>query len=263
MTGCGPKEAKIDGHVLILTDNSKSIRLGGLEVLLIEKQQVADFLQKKQAVIESEIATRRQELTAATEDVDKAKAELNSATVDGSFLTNADYVTAKAMCDRATSQRDNLVAQFPALKQSVDSARVKALALEKKQAKQRTTDQVLAAEIIYARTDLQNAQDVLADSRRQAALLKEAIVSSQAKMDAIESSANNTMATELEAARNRLRAARMQSKNRITQVSHSIPSLAANADFPIEIEIVCTKTCTKVVKGDYPGLHRIPLDSLK
>jgi len=236
LTGCEPKQAQTDGHVLIVTDKGKSIRLGGIEVLLIEKQQVTDFLQRKQAPVELEIATRRQELAAATEGVNKAKADLNSVTVDGPYLTNTDYVSAKAMRDQAKARRDSLVAEFPALKQSVDSARVKALALEK-QAKKQTTDQVLAAEVIYARTDLQNAQDQLADSHRQAALLKDTIESSQAKMDAIAGSANNTVATELEVAKNRLRTARMQSKtypSAETYLSDFSPVVAQRADTGID-----------------------------
>jgi hypothetical protein len=114
--------------------------------------------------------------------------------------------------DRAKAERDSLVAEYPALRQTIDSARVKAIALERKQAKQQTTDPELASEIIYARTDLQNAQNELADCHRKAALLKDAIVSLQNKMDAIENSASNIIAMNLEAAKTRLRNVRTNSK---------------------------------------------------
>ena len=206
------RKTKIAGQVFIVDGSNERIRPGDVEVQLIEKQQVTDFLQKKRAAIELGMATQQQELAAAMEGVEKAKTDLDSFAAESPFLTNTDFVTAKNARDRAKVGRDSLMAEYPALKQRIDSARVKAMALEKKQAKLQASDPELASEIIFARNELQEGQNVLADYRKQAALLKGTIASLQDKMDEIERLASNAIAVKLEAAKTRLETVETQSK---------------------------------------------------
>jgi tRNA A-37 threonylcarbamoyl transferase component Bud32 len=194
------------GQVFIAVDSGKSFQPGDVEVQLIEKQEVADFLQKKQAVIELGNATLQRELAAATEGVEKAEAALNSFSAESQCLTNADYVTAKTGRDKAKAERDSLIAEYPAFKQRIDSARVKASGLEKKQAKMQTKDAELDSEVTFARIELQDAQNVLADYRKKAALLKDTIALLQDKMDTIERLTTNPNAAKLDAAKTQLAA---------------------------------------------------------
>ena len=70
--GCKPKETHLSGQIFIVTRGAENIKLGLVEVQLIEKAQVLGFLQKKQAVIESEIVSRQLEYTAAKANFDYA-----------------------------------------------------------------------------------------------------------------------------------------------------------------------------------------------
>lgn len=67
LSGCKPKEATITGQVFIATAGGMSIRLGAVEVQLIEKQQAIDFIQKKQ-----------REFPAAKQALEKAQADYNA-----------------------------------------------------------------------------------------------------------------------------------------------------------------------------------------
>ena len=109
LLGCKPKQTAVTGQIFIVTRGAENVKLGAVEVLLVEKSQVVEFLQKKQSDIESKIASRRQELAnaqhesanqqaviatkvaPAKEDVEKAKADYKS------FITNESlYTGAKA-----------------------------------------------------------------------------------------------------------------------------------------------------------------------
>jgi len=49
-------EPRYPDKVFIVTQGAENIKLGDIEVLLVEKQQALEFLQKKQVAIESELA---------------------------------------------------------------------------------------------------------------------------------------------------------------------------------------------------------------
>ena len=55
LTGCKPKETTLSGQMFIVTQDAENIKFGEVEILLIEKSQVADLLQKKQTAIASAI----------------------------------------------------------------------------------------------------------------------------------------------------------------------------------------------------------------
>ena len=88
--------------MFIVTQGAENVKLGDVEILLIEKSQAADFLQKKQPAIESEMALKQQALTNAEQEVatasgnaDKAQAYFDWFMVNKPYKTNADYVKIK------------------------------------------------------------------------------------------------------------------------------------------------------------------------
>jgi hypothetical protein len=103
LTGCKPKQTTLSGQVFIVTQGAENVKLGDVEILLIEKSQATDFLQKKQPAIESEMALKQQELTNAEQEVatasqnaDKAQAYFDWFTVNKPYKTNADYAKIKS-----------------------------------------------------------------------------------------------------------------------------------------------------------------------
>ena len=102
LAGCKPKQTTLSGQMFIVTQGAENVKLGDVEILLIEKSQAADFLQKKQPAIESEMALKQQALTNAEQEVatasgnaDKAQAYFDWFMVNKPYKTNADYVKIK------------------------------------------------------------------------------------------------------------------------------------------------------------------------
>jgi hypothetical protein len=62
VAGCKPKETTLSGQVFIVTKGAENFKLGDVEVLLIEKSQVTNYLQKKQPAIESKLTLAQEEL---------------------------------------------------------------------------------------------------------------------------------------------------------------------------------------------------------
>jgi hypothetical protein len=71
--GCKPKEAKVTGQIFIVTRSAENIRLGAVEVLIIDRQQVADFLEAKQRETEAALTSCQNELTAAEQELETIK----------------------------------------------------------------------------------------------------------------------------------------------------------------------------------------------
>jgi len=71
LTGCKPKETTLSGQMFIVTQGGENIKLGDVRIILVEKSQVADFLQKKAPVIKSELIARKAEYDAAKEEAQK------------------------------------------------------------------------------------------------------------------------------------------------------------------------------------------------
>ena len=112
LTGCKPKETTLSGQVFIVTKGAENVKLGDVEILLIEKSQVTDFLQKKQPAIELGMASKREDLTNAEQEVatalinaNKAQAYLDWFTANKLYKTNADYI-------KVSSEWDNLFKQY-------------------------------------------------------------------------------------------------------------------------------------------------------
>jgi hypothetical protein len=96
--------------VFIVTSRGQNVRLGGVEVLLAEKKQVLEFLESQRRAIESETASRQRELEAAEAALEKVRSEHNLFLTNRSYLTNADYIKAKADLDDILQKVENLKA---------------------------------------------------------------------------------------------------------------------------------------------------------
>jgi hypothetical protein len=140
LLACKPKQTAVVGQVFIVTRGAENVRLGAVEVLLIERPQVADFLGKVEASVESRIALRRQELIAAEKMAKKAKADYDSFTRikpnpeiwldpqlyfrNRSFLAN-DFFDRDATCVEIKSQIEALWRQRDTLSGPLDALNAK------------------------------------------------------------------------------------------------------------------------------------------
>lgn len=70
VAGC---KQKIDGQVFIVTQGAENIKLGAVEVFLIDKNQVQIFLQKTEPFVESKIVDRRNSNISASNELQKAQ----------------------------------------------------------------------------------------------------------------------------------------------------------------------------------------------
>jgi hypothetical protein len=86
LTGCKPKTTTLTGQVFIVMQGGENIKLGDVEILLIEKAQVAAYLARKEPVVDAEIASAQQEFDVAKENSKEA------------------YVTHKAVPQESTEQ---------------------------------------------------------------------------------------------------------------------------------------------------------------
>lgn len=157
------RQTKVTGQVFIVTRNADNVKLGAVEVLLVETPQVADFLHKKQPAIESVIASWQQALAAAKEDAQKAQAAFEWFLTKGRPGTNADFLRIMAQIDVIRSQADALNRQFYSLdaqydlaKRGDNSARADAL-LEQQEAIHAKMKQKVAEAALL----LEKAKDVL------------------------------------------------------------------------------------------------------
>jgi hypothetical protein len=112
LTGCKPKQTTLSGQVFIVTQGAENVKLGDVEILLVEKSQATDFLQKKQSAIDLEMASKEQDLTnteqevaAASGNLDKAQTYFDWFMVNKPYKTNADRV-------KISSQWDILLKQY-------------------------------------------------------------------------------------------------------------------------------------------------------
>jgi hypothetical protein len=103
-----PKEITISGQVFIVTKRAENIKLGAVEVSLIEKKRVTEFLRARQAAIESEIDIRQ--IALAT-----AKKEL-------ALITNNDeYVKIESQLDALTRTNSSLIEKEKQLERQLEA----------------------------------------------------------------------------------------------------------------------------------------------
>ena len=106
LSGCKPRE--ITGQVFIATQGGESVRLGAVEVRLIAKPEITDFVQRKMQQSQREIASARLE-------VKKAQADCDSFLAHTSYLTNVDYIATKAEIERIAKELKDMGKQLELL----------------------------------------------------------------------------------------------------------------------------------------------------
>jgi len=101
LVGCKPKETTLSGQVFIVTQGAENVKLGDVEILLIEKAQVVNFLQTKQPTIESEMASKQEDLK-----------KIQQGHVPGILLTNTAYAKALSDSDELQKKFDAQIARM-------------------------------------------------------------------------------------------------------------------------------------------------------
>lgn len=135
--GCKPKTTTVTGQIFIVTRGADNVKLGAVEVLLIEKTHVTDFLQKRQPVVELELASRQQALADAKRNVENARADYdlfeankpdlwrnghnNSFLLNSFFKTYPDYDTIKSQVTKLWQQSDALFKQSKQMQQQAEA----------------------------------------------------------------------------------------------------------------------------------------------
>jgi hypothetical protein len=113
LTGCKPKETMLSGQIFIVTRGSENIKLGLIEVQLIEKQQVAEFLEKKDRIIEPEAISRRNEFDLANLASIKASSNLISYCKKTPVIVRdaSGAIAARAKVDKSCNEALNQLLQ--------------------------------------------------------------------------------------------------------------------------------------------------------
>lgn len=107
--GCKPKSTSLTGQVFIATAGGTSFKLGAVEIQLIDKKQVVEFLSKQRAAFDLKIQSQKKKLIAIKADIEKAKVEARKAQVEFDFYvqskawrTSEAYTNAEAEIVRCT-----------------------------------------------------------------------------------------------------------------------------------------------------------------
>lgn len=106
LAGCKPKTTTLTGQVFIVTRGSENVKLGDVEIFLIEKPEVTRFLQKKQLAIESKIRILQQELAAAKDDVKNAQQVETNLSNEDLYAVQSHLRTAISNCDNFPTIED-------------------------------------------------------------------------------------------------------------------------------------------------------------
>lgn len=90
LAGCKPKEITLTGQAFIVTRGAENIKLGLIEVKLIQKQDVKKHLERLLPAVESELSSRQQDLENSKREKQKNLANLASFDSSGP-LTTVEY----------------------------------------------------------------------------------------------------------------------------------------------------------------------------
>jgi hypothetical protein len=207
LLGCRPKETAVSGQMFIVTRGAENIKLGDVEVLLIQKQEAMQFLKTNQPAMESRIASSQHQFAVAqegakraqadydsatglaraatkvlgaatTKDVEKAQADYRSFVANSPLFANADYV-------KISAERERLLQEIAALKQ-------KSVSLETQAERFRSSHPNLANHALAAQLE-----GVVAEMAEKGHQLEETGRLAKEKLDAAQSRLV-TVKTELE-----------------------------------------------------------------
>ena len=85
--------------MFIVTQGDENVKLGDMEIFLIETAQATDFLLKRQSTVESIIQSRKQAVDLANEDIKEPEAEYDLA---NKLMTIITIATDKSDMDLKT-----------------------------------------------------------------------------------------------------------------------------------------------------------------
>jgi hypothetical protein len=74
------KETPLSGQVFIVTQGADNVKLGAVEIILIEKGQVIDHLHERQVAIDDQIRTKKMAFNDALDAIATAKSNIETAT---------------------------------------------------------------------------------------------------------------------------------------------------------------------------------------
>ncbi len=105
VSGCKAKETTLSGQAFIVTRGGKNIKLGLIEVQLIEKDAVREFLKKRQVSIDSAIVSRQHEIEVATAALQKAEKAFELLKTNAP-LDNPEYIKMRLKADSIFRQNN-------------------------------------------------------------------------------------------------------------------------------------------------------------
>ena len=108
LAGCKPKQTSVTGQVFIAPMGGVNLKLGGVEVQLLEKEQVTEYLNGTRPLVQSNRALCRRELEAAQADLQKAQDEYNLLLANRPHEMKAEFVETKANLDRINQEIETL-----------------------------------------------------------------------------------------------------------------------------------------------------------
>ena len=115
LIGCKPKTTTATGQVFIVTRGAENVKLGAVEILLVDKAQVIKFLNTTKPAVQSAIVARQQELVLAKEEAKKAQAVVDWLLTNNRPATNASYLEVRSQIQELQSQVESLQQQFDAI----------------------------------------------------------------------------------------------------------------------------------------------------
>jgi peptidoglycan hydrolase CwlO-like protein len=119
LSSCKPKQTTINGQVFIVTQGGLNIRLGAVEVLLIEKREATNYLQKISAEINDRIKSETAAaLQAHQQDIKNAQSEVNEAQ-ENFDKEKPKFQEAQNKFNEAKGKYDELMASAPFLTNSI------------------------------------------------------------------------------------------------------------------------------------------------
>lgn len=115
IAGIAGGKTTMTGQAFIVTNGRENVRLGALQVVLLEKEQVKKFLRQRQIEINAEIVSHKQKVEQARRDVIAAETNARTARRDlditsTQFPTTAEYV-------RIETREQNLDTESASLRQ--------------------------------------------------------------------------------------------------------------------------------------------------
>lgn len=99
IAGCKPKEASLSGQIFVVTRNAENIKMGDIEVSLLEKEPVVNFFEKRSLELNKVLEIKQTAVTNAersfefaSQNLKNDRESLNSLNKAEVYRTNAIYV---------------------------------------------------------------------------------------------------------------------------------------------------------------------------